>query len=257
MAVTRRLAARAVPLRRIGLAVWVLATAIAGLPDLVSTHRLARRRVVEALFDTALRPLPILTALAALAGAVAAFSASLVLDVAAVAPSVLAVLRHVLTRDIVPLLVGIFVAGRSGIGLTVRLRHMADSGEADALRLQSEDPARYLLSPALLGFLAAAATLFLWGLFIAHFSAALVLDRLHAVAIGRYRELVGAALHGDIPYGLARTVCFSLLAFLAAGFEGCGGGRRSDGAGEAAGRTFVVSLLAILAAEALFSGLGL
>jgi phospholipid/cholesterol/gamma-HCH transport system permease protein len=241
--------------RHVGLALWLGWSAFAGLPSLLVSHRLARRRVAEALFDIALRPLPVLTVLAALLGAAVAFSAALALGVISLDAMLLEPLRRILTRDIAPLLVGIFVAGRSGVALTVRLRRMAMAGEMDALRLMGDNPARHVLSPALLGFLAAAMGLFLWAMFITHFSAALVLDWRHAVSIARYRDLVMTAIHADIFYGFIRALVFGLLAFLVAAYEGSRAGRSRDAVEDSAGKTFVYALILIFAAEAMFAGL--
>lgn len=242
-------------IRHVGLALWLAGAAIAGLPATLVSHRLARRRVVDALFETALRPLPVLTVLAALLGAAVAFSGTLALDVVNLDAVLLNGLRRVLTRDIAPLLVGIFVAGRSGVALTVRLRRMALGGELDALRLMGESPARHVLSPALLGFFAAATGLFLWALCMSHFAAALVLDLRHAVPIARYRDLVVDALHTDILYGLVRSESFGLLAFLVAAYEGSRAAAGRDPLEDSAGKTFVYSLILIFAAEAAFSGI--
>ncbi|MBV9549414.1 MAG: ABC transporter permease [Alphaproteobacteria bacterium] len=255
MALTPRYLNWSSGLRHAGVALWLGGAAIAGLPGLLFAHRLTRRRVVEALFDVAARPLSLLTVLAASLGAAVAFSVGLALGVIDVDALLLGALRHILTRDIAPLLVGIFVAGRSGVALAVRLRRMAMAGEMDALRLMGESPARYVLSPALLGFFAAAAGLYLWGLFIAHFSAALVLDARHVVAIARYRDLVAAAAATDIYYGLVRALVFGLLAFLVAAYEGSRAGGSSEVVEDSAGKTFVYALILIFAAEAVFAGL--
>jgi phospholipid/cholesterol/gamma-HCH transport system permease protein len=246
---------RAGAIRHAGLALWLAAGAVAGVPSLLVSHRLARRRVVEALFETALRPLPVLTVLAALLGAAVAFSGTLALGVADLDTLLLNGLRRVLTRDIAPLLVGIFVAGRSGVALTVRLRRMGASGELDALRLMGMSPARHVLSPALLAFFAAATALFLWALFISHFAAALVLDLRHAVPITRYRDLVVEALHTDVLYGLIRSEVFGVAAFLVAAYEGSRASATRDPLEESAGKTFVYSLILIFAAEAVFSAI--
>ncbi len=260
MAVNRYLQARLErggfsPVRHLGMALWLTVHALAGVPPLLVSHLLARRRVIEALFEIALRPVPVLTVLAALLGSAVAFSAALVLGVIDVDTVLLDGLRHVITRDIAPLLVGIFVAGRSGVALTVRIRRMAQGGEVDALRLMGEDPSRYVLSPALLGFFAAATALFIWAVFIAHFSAALVLDHLHAVTVGRYRALVVGAIHDDIWYGLIRSEVYGALAFLVAAYQGSRAASGRDSLEESSGRTFVWSLIFIFAAEAVFSGL--
>jgi phospholipid/cholesterol/gamma-HCH transport system permease protein len=246
---------RAARIRHVGLALWLSWTTVAGLPGLLVSHRLARRRVVEALFETALRPVPVLTVLAALLGASVAFSTALALGVINLDALLLSTLRRVITRDIAPLLVGIFVAGRSGVALTVRIRRMAMAGELDALRLMGESPARYVLSPALLGFFAAATALFLWAVFVAHFSAALVLDLRHAAPIDRYRDLVMPAIHTDMLYGLIRSEVFGLLAFMVAAYEGSRAATGHDAQEESSGKTFVYSLILIFAAEAAFAGL--
>src|SRR5205085_186945 len=69
---------------------------------------------------------------------------------------VLPALSRVLVRDVSPLVIGIFAAGRVSVALAARLGGMRLRREIEALEGLGVDPARYVLSPALVAIVIAA-----------------------------------------------------------------------------------------------------
>jgi len=241
----------------VGLFAFFLQAAFVGLPALLRGDRFARRRTVDALSDTALRPLPIVTMLAALTGLVLAFSVSRAFHVANLEEPLLRALRSALMREVMPVLIGIFVAGRSGVALAVRIGRMIAGGEVDSLRLMGVDPANHVLPASLLVFLSAAAALLVWGDGIAHLSAALTLQQFEAIPVARYMTIVfDEGARSDFWFGVLRVEVYAMLALGIASTEGSGAGRDPQTLEAAARRTFVISLLAIFGAAAIFAGAG-
>jgi len=242
---------------RVGMLVWVVSAAAIGLRQLFPGDRFARRRVVDALSDTALRPVPVITILAALVGVVLAFSISRALQVANFESVLLLALREALMREVMPLLVGIFVAGRSGVALCVRIGRMIAGGEVDSLRLMGVNPASHVLPAQLIAFLTAAAALLVWGIFIGHLAAALSLVQLERIPVEQYTFIVfDEAARKDLWFGLLRVEVYALLTLSIAASDGSTAGRDFLSIEAAARRTFVSSLIAIFAAAAVLSGLG-
>jgi phospholipid/cholesterol/gamma-HCH transport system permease protein len=242
---------------RIGLSIWAVAGAVAGLAELFPGDRFARQRVVEALRDTVLHAVPIVTVLSALAGAVLAFGVSRALDFVHFEPQLLSALRQALMREAMPLLIGIFVAGRSGVALCVRIGRMTSSGEIESLRIMGADPATYILPAALIAFVSAGATLLVWGIGVAHLTAALMLQQLQGIPTGQYFAVMSEpAGSDDFWFGLLRGQVYAILALAIATAEGSNATANPRSLEAVARRTFVYSLVAMFAAAAMLSGLG-
>ncbi len=244
-------------IERAGLLVWSVGTALIGLKELFPGDRFIRRRVVDAFTDTILRPLPIVTVLSALIGLVIAFGVSRALDFAHFEPPLLSGLREALTREVVPILVGIFVAGRSGVELCVRIGRMIASGEAETLRIIGVTPSSYILPASFIAFVAAGFGLTLWGIGVAHLSSALLLQSLQGIPVARYVEMFSEpAATRDIWYGVLRAEVYAILTFAMAAVEGSGTTSDPRSLEKATRATFVYALLLILGTAAIMSGLG-
>lgn len=242
---------------RLGMSVWALATAASGLRTLFPGDRFARRRVVDALNDAVLHTLPIVTILSALVGAVLAFSVSRALDFAHFEPQFLSALRQGLMREVMPVLIGIFVAGRSGVALCVRIGRMINSGEIDSLRTMGADPAGYVLPAALIAFVCAGASLLVWSIGVAHLAAALLLQKEQGIPIDQYFTIMFEPAGGtDFWFGLLRGQVYALLAFAIAATEGSHATTDPGSLEIVARRTFVFSLIGLFAAAAVLSGIG-
>lgn len=242
----------------VGIALWLFAQAAIGLGRMLfRPDRFDRRRMVDALVETTLLPLPMATALAALTGLVLGFSAGEGLALIRLESVMLTTLRRSLTRDAVPLIVGLFVFGRFGVALAVRLAQMRVNGEADTLRGLGIEPARWALAPALLGFMVAGGALTVWGVAVAHLAAALVLQFGHDLPARQYATFMASLdLRADVIAGLMRAEAFALFTMLAAGLAGTTAEPGPDGAVNAARAAFLTALLGSVAITAVFSGLG-
>ena len=161
-----------------------------------------------------------------------------------------------LLRELGPLLIAIIVIGRSGSAITAELGTMKVSEEIEALGVMAINPVRFLIVPRFVAMLIMLPILTVFGNYIGivggwticHFA----LDMNTAAYILRSIE---AAQMGDLYSGLVKSGVFAwLIVTIAcqAGLQVEGG---AEGVGTATTRSVVFSLLAILVANAILTGL--
>ena len=161
-----------------------------------------------------------------------------------------------LLRELGPLLIAIIVIGRSGSAITAELGTMRVSEEIEALGVMAINPIRFLIVPRFVAMLIMLPILTVFGNYIGivggwticHFA----LDMNTAAYVLRSIE---AAKIGDLYSGLVKSLVFAwLIVTIAcqAGLQVEGG---AEGVGTATTRSVVYSLLAILVANALLTGL--
>lgn len=155
--------------------------------------------------------------------------------------------------EFAPLLVGLFVAGRSGVALAVRIGSMVLNHEADGLIVCGINPIQYTVAPMLLSMLmmsfglavwtdlvvVAVTSVWLW--FKAGIPWSLFLDSLKAVL-----EL------SDLLISVIKPMVFSIFIALIAGVNGSRVGRQVEAVSRAATRTMVSAIAAILLINLLF-----
>jgi phospholipid/cholesterol/gamma-HCH transport system permease protein len=166
-------------------------------------------------------------------------------------------LVQALARDAVPLVLGVFAAGRVSVELAARLGGMGLSREIDALTGLGHDPARYALSPALAAVVIAAPIHALAATVSALFAAGMAL-RIDAVTPwGRYLQLTltddtfQAAL-----LGMGKALVFLLIAATVGAAVGSRETRNASDLAEGTTVAFTVGLLAVFTAAALWTALG-
>lgn len=243
--------------RAIGDGAWLTARAGRALAtDAVEPDPLVARRVADALAEQMWHPLPLVAALGALAGVIAGIAAARLLALYHAELAVEPALAQALLRQVAPLVVGVFAAGRIAVGVANRLGGMALDREIDALEALGHDPVRFALAPQLGGVLAAVPVLTIAAGGAALAAAGLAIESTHATPFATFAHLVmtqasARALLG----GMARVASFALVAFAVGATVGA---RGVSGAAElaAAGRSaFTSALLAVFALAALWTAL--
>ncbi len=161
-----------------------------------------------------------------------------------------------LLRELGPLLIAIIVIGRSGSAITAELGTMRVSEEIEALGVMAINPVRYLVVPRFLAMLVMLPVLTVFGNYvgmvggwaICHFA----LDMNTAAYVLRTVE---AARVDDLYSGLAKSVVFAWLIVTIACDAGLKVEGGAEGVGQATTHSVVYSLLAILVANAILTGL--
>ncbi|NEX19246.1 ABC transporter permease [Thiorhodococcus mannitoliphagus] len=165
---------------------------------------------------------------------------------------VLASGAYAVVMELVPILVGILVAGRAGVALAVRQASLAVSGEIDGLLINGIDPIRFTLGPVLLAMLLMSFAFTVWGSLVTLATAGLWLWGMAGLSPASLLGAFGRALApGDLIEALLKPLLFSLLVALIATVNGTAAGRDPEGISQAATRTMIGAVAAILIADLL------
>jgi phospholipid/cholesterol/gamma-HCH transport system permease protein len=155
--------------------------------------------------------------------------------------------------ELIPVLVGILVAGRGGVALAVRQAGLVVSGEIEGLVVNGQDPIRFTLGPVLLAMLVMSFALTLWvGLISCTAIAAWLWARSGvppALVIDALRQSMDPDKFAVL---LSKPLIFAVAVALIATVCGLSAGRDPDGLGRAATRTMIGAVAAILLADLVF-----
>lgn len=234
----------------IGTAGWLVARAARGIiKDAAERDELALDRVSSALSRFLWQPLPVLIVLALLTGVAAGEVAIRVLRVAYFEEWVERGFAHALAYHVVPLLLGIFAAGRVAVETTSRIGGMRLNRELDALVAIGQDPVRFVVTPTLAAVLVAAPlqTLIAFAAAWLGFGTALA----HA-GISSFTKLsantLGSDRFIDLLAGGGKTMLYSILALGVGAAIGSDDRRGLSALSGQAMAAFTFGLLAVLSA---------
>jgi phospholipid/cholesterol/gamma-HCH transport system permease protein len=158
------------------------------------------------------------------------------------------------TRELVPLMTAIIMAGRSGAAFAAELGTMKVTEEIDALRTLGFSPIGYLVLPRMAALTIVAPVLTLAGDLVACVGGAVTGATTLDVSPGAYlAELRTAVVIGDVLSGLVKSVAFAI----AIAFIGCQQGFATTAGAAGVGRrttsTVVVSLFAIVIVDTILT----
>lgn len=160
---------------------------------------------------------------------------------------------YLVVIELVPILVGILVAGRAGVALAVRQASLTASGEMDGLLVQGIDPRELTVGPMLLAMLLMSFAFAVWMTLIAFLCAFLWLWVTAGISPALFVDALQRALSpGDLLEALAKPLVFALLIALIATVNGTAAGREPGGVARAATRTMIGAVVAILIADLVF-----
>lgn len=161
-----------------------------------------------------------------------------------------------LLRELGPLLIAVIVIGRSGSAVTAELGTMKVSEEIEALEVMAINPIRFLVVPRFLAMLVMLPSLTIFGNCIGMVGGwsickfALGLD----TAAFIYRAM-DRAQPWDLFSGLIKSVVFAWLVITIACYKGLHVEGGAEGVGQATTESVVWSLLMMLVANAILTGI--
>jgi phospholipid/cholesterol/gamma-HCH transport system permease protein len=235
----------------IGLAAWALVGCLwLYLRILAGRGRLDLPAFAWSMRQSGLSILPAITLVGMAVGAILGHQTEIILARFNLPELVLLSIKYGVVMELVPILVGILVAGRAGVALAVRQAGLAVSGEVDGLLVTGVDPLQYTLAPALLAMLIMSFAFAVWAslvTFAASFLWLWVVAKLPpALFIESLRTLLGP---GDLLEAVLKPMLFALLIALIATVNGTAAGRDPLNVGEAATRTMIGAVTVILIAD--------
>lgn len=157
-------------------------------------------------------------------------------------------------RELGPLLVGVVVIGRSGSAVTAELGTMKVSEEIEALEVMAINPIRFLVVPRFLAMLIMLPVLVIFGNYVGFVGGWSICQ--FALDMGTNAfilRLIDSAKDIDLYTGMVKSVIFAWLIITIscqAGLEVNGG---AEGVGQATTGSVVVSIIAMLIANALLT----
>lgn len=200
-----------------------------------------------------LAPLPIVTLVAAAVGLIVGIKADGVLAQVYLPEVLLGGVGVSVVREFAPLLVGILVAGRSGVALAVRIGSMAMNRETDGLIVCGVDPVQYTVGPALLAMLIMSFGLAVWAAAVVLGITGAYLWYASGIPLPVFRDSLTSAIEAaDLIQGAVKPVIFALLVAIIAAVNGGRARRDSAGVSQAATRTMVGALAAIILCDLAF-----
>lgn len=221
---------------------------------LAGRARLDMPLFVQSLRQSGLSMLPAITLVAAIVGLILGNQTARVLARFDLPGLVLLTIAHAVVMELVPILVGILVAGRAGVALAVRQATLVVNGEVDGLLVTGINPIQFTLGPVLLAMLLMSFAFAVWGTLVTFTSALLWLWGSAGVPPNLFLDALKQALTpGDLLKALGKPLLFALVIALVATVNGNLAGRDPSGIGRAASGTMIGAVTAILLIDLLFA----
>lgn len=172
---------------------------------------------------------------------------------AALVPDLVAVS---LLRELGPLLIAVIVIGRSGSAVTAELGTMKVSEEIEALEVMAINPIRFLIVPRVLAMMIMLPALTVFGVWVGMVGGwAICKFAFHFDTANYIYHCVNRADAWDLYSGLIKSVVFAWLTITIACHMGLSVEGGAEGVGQATTGSVVWSLLIMLIANALLTGL--
>lgn len=210
--------------------------------------------VARALRQSGLSILPALTLMGLAAGLLMGNRTQTILIWLDFPSLVLPTVIDAITRELVPILVGVLVSSRAGVALAVRQATLVVTGERDALLTLGLDPIRFTTGPALLAMLVMSFAAAVWGNLTVLSATAFWLWQQEGVSVVLFWEVLTHTLSPAlVAEGVFKPMLFALLIALVATVNGFTAPRQPQGIDQAATHTMIGAVTAIVLADTLLT----
>jgi phospholipid/cholesterol/gamma-HCH transport system permease protein len=239
---------------KVGLAAFALTSCLELYVGIVAGKaRLDLPTFATALRQSGLSMLPAITLVTAIVGLILGNQTAAVLLRFDLPGLVLLTIAYAMVMELIPILIGILVAGRAGVALAVRQATLLKSGEMDGLLVTGVDPIQLTLGPVLLAMLLMSFAFAVWGTFVTFAAAILWLWGTAGVPPTLFLDALKQALMpADLVEALGKPMFFALAIALIATVNGILAGKDPAGIGRAATGTMIGAVTAILLLDLLF-----
>ncbi|WP_462320880.1 MlaE family ABC transporter permease [Halochromatium sp.] len=235
-------------LERIGLGAITLKLCVElYLGVLLGRAQLDLPALAQALRQAGLSVFPALTLVSAAAGVILGQQAARLIAEIDLPGLILVPVIYAVTMELVPLLVGVLVAGRAGVALAARQASLVASGQVDGLLVSGLNPIQFTTGPVLPAMLAMSFALSIWGSAVALGAAMFWLVVAADVPPYLFNDALRQALApADLLEALGKPLIFALVVALIATANGIAAGRDIAGVSRAATDTMIGAVTAIL-----------
>lgn len=241
-------------LERIGLAAVTLKLCLQLYVDiLVGRAQMDLPALAGALRQSGLSVLPALTLIAVAAGVILGHQASQLLAEINLPRLILVPILYGVAMELIPLLVGILVAGRAGVALAARQATLVATGQVDGLLVSGLNPIQFTTGSALPAMLAMSFALSVWGNLVVLSTTLLWLSLVADVPLYLFNDALRQALSPrDLLEALGKPLIFAVVIALIATTNGVAAGRDVAGVSRAATETMIGAVTSILLIDLAF-----
>ncbi len=202
----------------------------------------------------ALQPLPMVSVFAVSLGLILSSQAVHFLEVLNLESQTIEMIVQALVRHFAPVVVGIFVAGRSGLALAVQLGAMVLHREIDALTLMDISPLRFVVAPTFCVNLVSMVGLSLWFATLAVMAAGEFLEYWRQIPMAMFIGVIANTLSwADLWECVFKGLVIGVLVVVVSAFNGLTIDRHAQSLSRIATYTVVQSLLIIILVQLVFS----
>ncbi|MEI6557391.1 MAG: ABC transporter permease [Rhodospirillaceae bacterium] len=202
----------------------------------------------------AVQPLPVVSIFAISLGLILSSQAVRFLEVLNLESQMIEMIALALVRHFAPIVVGIFVAGRSGLALAVQLGDMVLRREIDALTLMDIDPLRFVVAPIFCVNLISIVALSLWFAALSVIAAGGFLEYWSQIPVTMLLGIVANTLSwSDILMCVVKGLVIGILVVVVSAFNGLTIDSHAQGLSRVATYTVVQSLLIVILVQLAFS----
>lgn len=206
------------------------------------------------LFFMGYRSFPIVSLLLFLVGVTISITSANQLKIFGAQVYLADLIGYAMLRELVPLMVGVILAGKVGAAVTAELASMTVLEEVDALKTMGVVPERFLMVPRLVAITQAVPLLvaladvvgIMGGIVVAR-----VMFQMTPTAF--LTEMVTSVDWTDFAWGLVKTVVFGWAVVVGAGFKGFTVGRSAEEVGRATTESVVLSVTMIIIIDCIFA----
>ncbi|MGH8475308.1 MAG: ABC transporter permease [Methylococcales bacterium] len=221
---------------------------------LCGRNRLDLKILADDLRETGLSILPGVTLIAVLVGLIVGVETQTILDTVDIPDLLIGTIGLAIVHEFAPLLAGLFVAGRSGVGLAVRIASMVLNHEVDGLLVCGINPIQYTVGPMLLAMLVMSFGFLVWTeLIVLSVTAAWLWFKAGISWVSFLDSLKSVLELSDVLISVIKPLVFSIFIALIAAVNGSRVDRRVEAVSRAATRTMISALAAIVLIDLLFA----
>jgi phospholipid/cholesterol/gamma-HCH transport system permease protein len=250
----RARSARLSGLARIGLAAVTLKLCVQLYLDILfGRAQVDLPALAATLRQSGLSVLPALTLIAVATGVILGHQSAQLLAEIDLPRLILVPIIYAVTMELIPLLVGILVAGRAGVALAARQATLVATGQVDGLLVSGLNPIQFTTGSALPAMLAMSFALSVWGNLVVLSTTLLWLSLVADVPLYLFDNALRQALSpGDLIEALGKPLIFAVVIALIATTNGIAAGRDVAGVSRAATETMIGAVTSILLIDLAF-----
>jgi len=212
------------------------------------------RGIIEQMDLIGVRGAPLVIFISLLVGIVLALNGARELSQFGAAIYIANLVGVTMTREMGPLMTAILVAGRSGSAIAAELGTMTVAEEIDAMRVMALEPHRFLVAPRLIALVIMVPCLTVISDLMGIAGGYLVAVPAMGLGSQNYLRQTAQMLYiNDILNGLFKSAVYASLIGLISCYEGMNVSGGAQGVGAATTRAVVSSIIAAIAADAVFT----